>query len=518
MISALVDGNALMWRAAYGMGTANHGVTAGILNLLCDAISCVRPDNLTVFWDEGKSRWRTLCYPQYKAHRAEKRKEDDIDIEEVFSQSKEAQRLLNYHNVRQICVVGVEADDLIAWFSEHLYDNQGNDVVIISADRDLWQLIRSDGTKQVVVFDPGKKSWVNSQAVVEFFGVFPNQVRDFKALSGDPADNIPGAHGIGPKTAASLLSEYGSVPALYEPDVVSLLKKKKTTGKVLFDEDEVESAWRIVGIPPISEAKYCISDEESRSLIRQLTSHPSVDQVRVRMLVDKLGQLRTDPSVLPKRSDVLVEQPPPDAFGALSSEAVHFSKLDQEILECQRCKLRSFCDGYGPTLAEGYLDAEIMIIGRNPGADELMAGRPFVGLAGKRLDLALKEVGLTRRECYITNVCRCYSERNRAPEFTEIMACIRYLKSEIQYLKPKLIVALGNEAQAAVTPYGASGISKHCGEVVRASLGGWAGSVDCPVILFPHPSAALREQRFEMLFQFATTQLKKYLDEHAVIG
>lgn len=506
--TALVDGNALMWRAAYGMGPANNGVVTGFLNLLSDVLETTQPERLVVFYDEGKSRWRTLCYPEYKQDRTEKRDKSEVDVEEVFAQIREARKILKSLGVSQLCVKGVEADDLMSWFSEYFYEEKLDNVVIVSSDKDLWQLVKCSGDKQVIVYDPMKKVWVNSEFVKEFLGILPNQVRDYKSLSGDPSDNITGAKGVGPKTAVSVLAEWGNVPNLFTEVVAKELKKKKSTDKILFYSDEVESAYRVVGIPSLSEAKFAINGEEFANIAKQVSEEKKVDSVRANLLLSSLGSIRLDRAKLPNGSIDF----PVELLRVCEEFEMILEEVDREVLNCSKCKLRNDCGGGFPTLAEGYSDVEIMIIGRNPGKDELIAGRPFVGRAGERLDKMLDEVGLTRRECWITNVCKCYSLNNRPVEYTEIMACLPYLKSEIKALNPKLILAFGNEAQACVTGYGASGITKHVGEVLGASSKGWVGDLESTVILFPHPSAALREPKNETLFQYATQKLKEFLE------
>lgn len=514
MLSLLIDGNPLVFRAAFGVGVENHGVTSSVLNLLSDITTSFPFDNLAVFWDSGKSRWRLLCYPLYKAQREEKRKESNIDFDEVYLQAKDAQRYLAHHGIQQFVIPGVEADDMIAWVAEYRY-SQGDTVIIATSDHDLWQLVKADSTHQIIIFDPMKKQWVNDQVVQEFFGISPSQIRDFKALSGDTSDNIPGAKGVGPKTATSVLNEFGNIGQLFQDDVVKILKKKKTTERILFHEDEVESAFRVVTIPKLDEAKYCLTNDEIASIKEQSQELPKVDPARYRIIADRLGPLRLDPSRLPKMVNNWI---PVDFIEISSCENYTLDNLDSSILSCSKCKLRNCCGEYGPTIPSGFSDCEIMIIGRNPGFEELYAGQPFVGKSGKRLDQVLEEVGLTRRECWITNVCKCFSEANRPVEFAEMTACLPFLRSEIALLKPKLILAFGNEAQAAVTQYGASGISNHCGEILEPGGHGWAGDIESTVILFPHPSAALRTQKFETLLQFATTRLKQFLSERPING
>jgi DNA polymerase len=201
-------------------------------------------------------------------------------------------------------------------------------------------------------------------------------------------------------------------------------------------------------------------------------------------------------------------------FLEAKGEERHLSlaSVDSSILQCTKCGLRNHCLEFGPTLPEGFDDVEIMVVGRNPGYDELIGGKPFIGRAGKRLDKFLEDVGLTRRDCWITNVNKCYSENNRPPMMGEILACSSYLRSEIDLVKPKFIMVFGNEAMAMLTPYGYSGVTKHCGEILEKPTG-ILGVVNAWVAICVHPSMALRSQSGELHMEYAANQVKKFLDE-----
>jgi len=185
--------------------------------------------------------------------------------------------------------------------------------------------------------------------------------------------------------------------------------------------------------------------------------------------------------------------------------------LDKAIRSCNSCGLRSCCLGYGPTFPEGKSNVDIMLLGRNPGNQELVNGVPFIGPAGKRVDKFLDEIGISRDQCWVTNVCKCYSENNRPPTYGEIMACSKYLKAEIELIKPKLIIAFGNEAKHMVTPYGSSGVTKYIGDVLNKP-NGVLGLIDSFVAIMNHPSSALRSKKGEEDFQKGTLKIKEFLD------
>ena len=130
-------------------------------------------------------------------------------------------------------------------------------------------------------------------------------------------------------------------------------------------------------------------------------------------------------------------------LGILSME-----EFNLQIYGCRKCRLWQGAKHAVP--GEGPLDAKIMLIGQNPGADEDELGRPFVGRAGKYLTKTLAEYGIRREDVYITNIVKHVSPQNRKPFDDEVGACLPYLINQINFIRPKLIVLLG--ASAKETP------------------------------------------------------------------
>ncbi|MDC1300014.1 hypothetical protein N8Z24_00750, partial [bacterium] len=201
----LVDGNPLMWRAVYSRDEAyiTEGVSKYVFKLLSDFDS---PEVL-MFWDSGKSRIRSSYYPAYKAQREEKKAE--VDLHEIGEQKKMVSQFLTYFGIRNIKVYGVEADDLISWFSEYFSKVLNYDrVIIVSRDRDFFQLIND----KIVLYDYLTSTLYDRDKVCQDLSIPPEQVVDFKSLVGDVSDNIKGVKGIGEKTAIKLLDQFGSAP------------------------------------------------------------------------------------------------------------------------------------------------------------------------------------------------------------------------------------------------------------------------------------------------------------------
>ncbi len=146
-------------------------------------------------------------------------------------------------------------------------------------------------------------------------------------------------------------------------------------------------------------------------------------------------------------------------------------EIEEEIKKCNKCRLWKNRKKAVP--GEGNYKADLMLIGEAPGKTEDEYGRPFVGKAGQLLTQILKENGIERKEIYITNVVKCRPPNNRNPFKDEIEKCFPYLKKQIEIIKPKIIVTLGNfAAQTILNFYGFKfeSISKMRGKIFESPL------------------------------------------------
>ncbi len=160
-----------------------------------------------VVWDGGLSAARLAALPEYKAQRPEM--PDDLRL-----QLDEIRQYLEAAGLEDFCGDGIEADDYIACLARSGAAAAGWDVVIASADKDFMQLV----SDRIGLLNPNDKSgtvWCREQVYAKA-GVQPEQIAEWLALMGDAVDNIPGVQGVGPKTAAGLLRQFGSVEALYD--------------------------------------------------------------------------------------------------------------------------------------------------------------------------------------------------------------------------------------------------------------------------------------------------------------
>ena len=137
-----------------------------------------------------------------------------------------------------------------------------------------------------------------------------------------------------------------------------------------------------------------------------------------------------------------------ESWSTMGLVTLSVEEFKLQIYNCRKCRLWKGAKHAVP--GEGPLNAKVMLIGQNPGADEDELGRPFVGRAGKYLTKTLAEYGIKREEVYITNIVKHVSPQNRKPFEDEVKACLPYLIAQINFIKPKLIVLLG--ASAKETP------------------------------------------------------------------
>ena len=204
----LVDGSGYIFRAYYAIPTRNTSdgtptnATFGFTNMLIKLLRDAEADGIAVIFDASSVSFRNDIYPEYKANRDE----PPEDLVPQFAMVREATKALNLPCVE---MEGYEADDLIATYARQA-KAAGAKVTIVSSDKDLMQLVEEG----VDMLDPMKNRDIGPDEVVEKFGVPPEKVVEVQALAGDSVDNIPGVPGIGIKTAAQLIEEYGDLESL----------------------------------------------------------------------------------------------------------------------------------------------------------------------------------------------------------------------------------------------------------------------------------------------------------------
>ncbi len=218
----LVDGSAYIFRAYYGLPPMNRAdgtpinAVFGFTNMLVKLIEDYSDDKMIVIFDAARENFRNEIYREYKANRGEA--PDDL-----IPQFPLIRECVKSFNIPQLEIEGFEADDLIATYVR-LAEKDKIETIIVSSDKDLMQLVSNN----VTMLDPMKNKKIETKDVEEKFGVHPDKVIFIQALTGDKVDNIPGAPGIGPKTASQLINEYNDIDGLIKNlDKIKQEKRRK---------------------------------------------------------------------------------------------------------------------------------------------------------------------------------------------------------------------------------------------------------------------------------------------------
>ncbi|MCH7551165.1 MAG: DNA polymerase I, partial [Proteobacteria bacterium] len=234
----LIDGSGFIFRAYYGLppmtrpdGTPVNAVF-GFTKMVMKLVDDTDADHIAVIFDRARKTFRNDIYPDYKANRPP----PPEDLIPQFELVRDATRALN---VACVDMDGFEADDLIATYAR-LAVEAGADVTIVSSDKDMMQLVRPG----VVMMDAMKDKIIGPDEVMEKFGVGPEKVIEVQALAGDSSDNVPGVSGIGVKTAAQLINEYGDLETLLER--AGEIKQPKRRENLINEADLARISRRLV--------------------------------------------------------------------------------------------------------------------------------------------------------------------------------------------------------------------------------------------------------------------------------
>ena len=161
----------------------------------------------------------------------------------------------------------------------------------------------------------------------------------------------------------------------------------------------------------------------------------------------------------------------------------NWEQLEEQTKQCKKCKL--YKNRNNVVFGTGKKEAKLMFIGEGPGADEDIQGEPFVGKAGKLMNMAFEAIGLKREEVYIANIVKCRPPSNRNPEEDEANACLDYLRNQVILVKPQIIVLLGSVALKNI-------LGKEYG--ITGSRGKWIEKKGIMYMPTWHPAALLRDE------------------------
>ncbi len=339
----LIDGNSLAYRAYFAlpesMATSDGRPTNaiyGFAQMMVKVLTEHRPGAVVVAWDAGLSGRETI-YPEYKAGRSSR---PDL-LREQWPAFEPLSSAFGFTNLR---AEGFEADDVIATVSDRAR-RAGIEVMVVSGDRDVYQLIgdgvrvmtTSRGVTEVKIYD--------SEAVIERWGVPPELVPDLIGLKGDSSDNIPGVPGVGEKTAADLLSRFGSLEAVLSSiDQISGAKRKQNLTE---HADDARLSMRLAtanrAVPIEIDLDVVMAAEPDRGGLREFAAEYEMRQVIARLEQDFDEEL-PDREVDRALSAELEEDGSPSDLSeplALAVDPDGWALADQERIVGARSSLRS---------------------------------------------------------------------------------------------------------------------------------------------------------------------------------
>ncbi|UWQ79579.1 DNA polymerase I [Leisingera sp. S132] len=320
----LIDGSAFIFRAYHALPPLTRksdglpiGAVAGFCNMLFKQVEDNKgpdaPTHVAVIFDYSGKSFRNEMYDLYKANRPPAPE----DLVPQFPLTREATRAFNIACKE---IEGFEADDIIATLAHQARDAGGR-VTIISSDKDLMQLVGGG----VEMLDAMKNKRIDSDGVVEKFGVGPDRVVDVQALAGDSVDNVPGAPGIGIKTAALLINEFGSLEELL--DRAEEIKQPKRRQTLIEKRDQIELSKKLVQLDCNMELDFTLDDLEVKEPDAE-TLLTFLSEMEFRTLSKRMAdQLGMEAPAIPEA---------PAAAAASSAAAPEAVPFDKEKYECVR--------------------------------------------------------------------------------------------------------------------------------------------------------------------------------------
>ncbi len=287
----LVDASAYIFRAYHALPPMTNAqgqpvnAVLGYTNMLMKLREQFASDCLCVVNDAGRNTFRNKIYTEYKAHRPPA----PDDLVPQFALVREATKALN---IQAVELDGYEADDLIATYA--VEGRKANlEVVIVSSDKDLMQLVGPG----VCMMDPMKQKYINAKEVEEKFGVPPDKVVEVQALIGDPTDNVPGVPSIGPKTAAELILQFGSLEGVLAN--LDQIKQPKRREVLTQHADAARISRQLVQLTcdapmPLSIAELDIQPIDNAVL------QPFLEAMGFHSILKRLGMKGSSPKTAPK--------------------------------------------------------------------------------------------------------------------------------------------------------------------------------------------------------------------------
>lgn len=426
------------------------GIIHGFLSSLCYIQNEICPTRIYVVWDSKSAHRRRLFdeyrsqYPeatavaeQYKISREQNRDEESIKNyrECVWPQRDELMRTLPKMGIRQLFVKGVEGDDLMGIATDRLLnENETNHVVIISSDRDLYQLLDD----RVTIFDPIKRKVYSLTQFRTDYKLEPSDWVSVRALSGDDRDDIPGVAGVGEKTAVKLLQNHQTLQGVI---AACTGDKKKVSQNIVNSVEQIKFA---------AELSYILSYTDLDAVQQAAfdtcwQTDPIVDWDDIQEMLGIYELRKVAPAV--------------NNFLATTEAALLATGTLEDLFaawgECTRCPLHKTRTNI--VRFRGPARSPIMILSEGPTSGEDFWGTPFKNPASDWMrEYCLKPNGIDPNEVHMTHIvmCRAKGEEDepRAATDNEVVSCLPRLKAQIRLVNPKVIIMIGDKTYKQFFP------------------------------------------------------------------
>ena len=391
----LIDGHALIYRSFFAMISRplrtsrgeNTSAAWGVVNFLLRLQSKYRPDYLIWVLDKGDS-FRSVMYPEYKSTREKL----DAELQQDFDLALEHTReLLEAFRVPVVAIDGYEADDVIGTLARREAD-RGLQVVIVSGDKDFYQLIGP----RIALLNPGRggpagveEEWVDESNAAERLGVPPLQVIDYLALVGDASDNVPGVRGVGKKTAALLLGEFGDLDTILAR--AGEVKAKRPREALLAEADQARLSRQLVTIktdvPVGIEVAAAVRQEPDRSVLRRVLTRLEFHSLVTRLALADEPEAPEVPALSPEGNAQAPESPVKviDDPGVLPALVARLRRASLVALDTTTSLLEPRdAELIGLGLAVSPVDVWYLPFGHRPRDGELAAPTPVRNLPSLR--------------------------------------------------------------------------------------------------------------------------------------
>ncbi len=373
----LVDGSGYIFRAFYAVAPLSNSqglptnALVGFSRMLAKLIKDFKAKYIAVTFDTKEPTFRHLMYPQYKANRVE-------CPHDLIPQLPYFRKIVQAFGILSLEKAGVEADDIIATIARN-FSKQGQEVIVVSGDKDLLQLVDTN----IKVFDAMRDRTFSEADVKEKMGVWPKQVRDYLALIGDSSDNVPGIKGLGPKTAEILFDKFETLENLLAnidtlESIPGIRGAKSIKEKLLNSQDILKISLDLVSLKEDVDPFYLFSDiEELKSKdIQQDLIQPLFEELEFTRFLSTLSLAPGAPkgeNVIKKKYQLITKETLNDFVKTLSSQKEFAFDTETISLDVMATKLYGISFSWSaleayflPLMGEGALDEKTVFELLNP--------------------------------------------------------------------------------------------------------------------------------------------------------